>query len=85
MRLPLTQQAQLKWVGVKPAQMSEIHYTDHMAQQPRHSVSQLTRPLKKQADTCLQPLHKLEGWSNQSQHCVEVQTQIGRTVNVRTR
>ena len=76
-RSPLAQQAKLEQVGVKPAQASEIHHTDHVAQQPQHSASQLTRSPKKQADTCLQPLHALEGWSNKSQHCVEVQTQIG--------
>ena len=76
MRLPLTKQAKLMWAGVKPAQTSEIRHNDHMAQHSQHSVSWLTRSPKQQADTCLQPLHMLEGQMNQSQHCVKVQTQI---------
>ncbi len=74
---PLMQQARLKWAGMKPVQTGEIRHSDHMAQQPQPSMSQLTCLPKKWADTCLMPFHTLEGWTNKSQHCIEVQTQIG--------
>ena len=71
MTTPVIQQAKLKWVGVKPAQIGEICHADHVAQQLQHGWSQLAGLLKKQVDTSLLTC-MLEARSNQNQSQVNI-------------